>query len=726
MGLPARLMVAVALLAPPFAARAQTVDPLPPETRLVSASGAAAATEDDFTIASAQDLIVTLTDSQVPAELSTATVVVTQAGTLVGSATLAPPATTASVKISGAVGQYVLRVIGAPNASYSFGTFTVCVAPQSSPANCLQNASIAGNITTPSAASDPTISTQSINLNVVTAGTYTISFADDKFPVALNLAPNLALFQGSQPVALAIQNGTAVALNSGTYTLLAIAQADQTVKAGLYAIAITGPQSVAPLLNSTFPVGGLLAVTPQSTNPTSQSLTLKISDFGFPAQLASASALVTGGATNLGTASSVGGPSTFAAPAGPLLIWSYAAAGANAGTYEVDLNTSTASIVQAAYGVNSGTSLGFAFLTPALTAGVSYQASASDFQFPAPLSGLQVAVAQNGAILQIGADQTTAAPSTVTFVPVAGPVILLVNATTPTSGNGLFDVNVQNAAASPTLVFDKTQAASINGLFDTQPIILGTAGDFNVTLTDLDFPAQLQDLALVVSSGGTILGKIFGGGTFSVAAQPGTYQLTFVATPASQQQYGLYAVQMVYSAPTVTLTASPTTVVAGGTTTLSWTTADATSCTASGGNWTSSPAIGSGMVAIVVAATTTYTLNCSGPGGATAQSVTVTATPAPSHSGGGSIDLGLLVFLAIVWLAGICVSSRDSRMSRPNAPGHLSQKYHVLSAYFFKSKSKNIAQPSARMSSLLEMNKLLNACGELCIRAVPRSQVGRP
>lgn len=652
-----RFVVAVALLAPVFGARSQTVEPLVPETRLVSAAGAAAATEDDFTIASAQDLIVTLTDSEVPAELASASVAVTQGGMLVGSATLSPPATSASLKIPGAVGQYVVRVFGAPNASYSFGTFTVCVAPQSSPANCLQSASIAGNITTPAAAADPTISTQSINLTVATAGTYTISFSDDKFPVALNLAPNLALFQGSQPVALSIQNGSGVALSPGTYTLLSIAQADQTVKAGLYAIAITGPPGVAPLLNSTFQVGGLLAVTPQATNPTAQSLILKITDFAFPAPLASASALVTQGAANLAAVTSVTGPATFSAPAGPVFIWSFAAAGANAGTYEVDLNTSTANLVQAAYGVSNGTSLGYAFLTPSLTAGVTYQANASDFQFPAPLQGLQFAIAQNGAILQ-----PPAAAGTVTFVPSNGPVVLLANATTPGAGNGLFDVNVQNAAASPALVFDKTQAASVDGLFDTQPIILGTSGDFQVTLTDLLFPAQLQDLALVVSSGGTMIGKIFGGGTFSVAAQPGTYQLTFVATPAAQQQYGLYAVQMVYSAPTVTLTASPTTVAAGGTTTLSWTTADATSCTASGGNWTNSPSLGSGMISIVVTATTTYTLNCSGPGGATAQSVTVTATAAPSHSGGGgTIDPGLLAALGMVWLVGICTSSRGMR-----------------------------------------------------------------
>src|SRR5208337_1105760 len=155
-----------------------------------------------------QDLVVTLTDLQVPAALSSATVVVTQGGSIVGDATFSSPATFATVPIPGAVGQYTLRVFGAPNASFSVGTFTACVAPQASPSNCIQNASLAGNISTPGAAANPALSTLSFNLTVATAGAYTVTFADDQFPAPLQGAPNLALFQGSQPIALGIQSGS--------------------------------------------------------------------------------------------------------------------------------------------------------------------------------------------------------------------------------------------------------------------------------------------------------------------------------------------------------------------------------------------------------------------------------------------------------------------------------------------------------------------------------------
>ena len=640
------------MMVPVLCARAQSTDPLPAETRLVASSTAAAATEDDFTIAAPQDLAVTLTDLQVPAALTTATVVVTQGGAVVGSATLTAPATSATVPIAGAKGQYVLRVFGAPNANDSVGTFTVCVAPKTDASNCIQSASIAGNISAPSTAADPTVSTLSTNLNVVTAGTYTVTYVDDQFPAALNTAPNLALFQGSAPVSLGIQSGATINLSPGSYTLLAIAQADQTTKAGLYGIAITGPSGVAPLLDITLPVG-LMAAASQRNNSSAQTVTLKVTDFAFPAALTAAGALVTAGAANLGTASALGGPSSFAAPAGPLQIWSFASAGADAGTFEVDLSSGAASLLQAPYGVNNGSSLAFAFLTTALDAG-SFKAGASDFQFPAALQGLQFAVAQNGAVLA-----KAATAGSLDFTAAAGAVVLLVDATTPANGNGLFDVNVESSGALAQLVFDRTQGVSASGLFDTQTINLGISGSFDVTLTDLDLPAQFQNLALVVSSGGTILGKIYGGGTFSIAATPGAYQLTFIATPATQQQYGLYAVQVVNSAPVVTLTASPTTVTAGGATTLSWTSANASSCTAGGGTFTGSQATGSGMMSVAVAATTTYTLTCTGAGGSASQSVTVTATAAPTHSGGGgAIDQWLLGLLGLVALARVAFNAR--------------------------------------------------------------------
>jgi hypothetical protein len=65
--------------------------------------------------------------------------------------------------------------------------------------------------------------------------------------------------------------------------------------------------------------------------------------------------------------------------------------------------------------------------------------------------------------------------------------------------------------------------------------------------------------------------------------------------------------------PTVTLSANPTTIDAGESATLTWTSANATSCTASGG-WSGTKAT-SGSASVSPTETTTYELDCSGAGG---------------------------------------------------------------------------------------------------------------
>ena len=79
----------------------------------------------------------------------------------------------------------------------------------------------------------------------------------------------------------------------------------------------------------------------------------------------------------------------------------------------------------------------------------------------------------------------------------------------------------------------------------------------------------------------------------------------------------------VVPAPTVTLSANPTTVSSGGSSTLTWSSTNAASCTASGG-WTGAEAI-SGTLSVTPATTTTYTLTCTGAGGTTSPS-SATAT----------------------------------------------------------------------------------------------------
>ena len=82
-------------------------------------------------------------------------------------------------------------------------------------------------------------------------------------------------------------------------------------------------------------------------------------------------------------------------------------------------------------------------------------------------------------------------------------------------------------------------------------------------------------------------------------------------------------------APTAALSASPTTIASGSTSTLTWSSTNATSCTASGG-WTGAE-VTSGTQSVSPTSTTTDTLTCTGAGGTTAPvSATVTVAPAPT------------------------------------------------------------------------------------------------
>ena len=80
-------------------------------------------------------------------------------------------------------------------------------------------------------------------------------------------------------------------------------------------------------------------------------------------------------------------------------------------------------------------------------------------------------------------------------------------------------------------------------------------------------------------------------------------------------------------APTVALSASSTQVASGATVILTWTTQNATRCTASGA-W-SGPRNTSGSEQVTVAVTSTYVLTCAGTGGSAQAAVSVQATASP-------------------------------------------------------------------------------------------------
>lgn len=86
-------------------------------------------------------------------------------------------------------------------------------------------------------------------------------------------------------------------------------------------------------------------------------------------------------------------------------------------------------------------------------------------------------------------------------------------------------------------------------------------------------------------------------------------------------------------APTLSLSASSVAVPSGGTTTLTWSSANATACQASGA-WSGARAPSGSFTSGALTAQSTFTLTCSGLGGAVARSVTVFLQPSSGAATG--------------------------------------------------------------------------------------------
>lgn len=132
------------------------------------------------------------------------------------------------------------------------------------------------------------------------------------------------------------------------------------------------------------------------------------------------------------------------------------------------------------------------------------------------------------------------------------------------------------------------------------------------------------------------------------AAGTETYTLTCAAVDSDETPSASASATVTVGAPptpTVTISVSPTSVVLGSSATLTWSSTNATSCTASGA-WSGNEAT-SGTLAVgpSAAGSDVYSLSCTGAGGTAKNSatLTVTAPPAPTvtiMAAPGAITLG--------------------------------------------------------------------------------------
>lgn len=165
--------------------------------------------------------------------------------------------------------------------------------------------------------------------------------------------------------------------------------------------------------------------------------------------------------------------------------------------------------------------------------------------------------------------------------------------------------------------------------------------------------------------------QIWGGG-----AGTATLGVTCQSIDPNQPSASAQASVTVLDAPTATLSVSPAYTTVGDTVTLTWSSTDATSCTASGGGANGAPwsgtlgPSGTAQQTTSVTGPFTYAITCSSPGSNSAQSdVVLTVTPkAPSTSesggggGGGSLGMYELFLLSLLAAWRRAVAGRNVRV----------------------------------------------------------------
>ena len=141
-----------------------------------------------------------------------------------------------------------------------------------------------------------------------------------------------------------------------------------------------------------------------------------------------------------------------------------------------------------------------------------------------------------------------------------------------------------------------------------------------------------QNATACTASGGWT-GALAASGTQTTAALTATtsYSLTCMGpggtSAAATATVTVTPPVIAAAVPTVSLTATPTTVAYGGRSTLTWASINATACTATGG-WTGAQNSSGSQVTMPLTAPTTYSLTCTGAGGtSTPATVQVTVTP---------------------------------------------------------------------------------------------------
>jgi sugar lactone lactonase YvrE len=248
--------------------------------------------------------------------------------------------------------------------------------------------------------------------------------------------------------------------------------------------------------------------------------------------------------------------------------------------------------------------------------------------------------------------QSTSGSSLVTLPPVAVTTTFTYTLTCGTS---------QPATATVVVTAPSGPAPTIDTFSASPSSLPFTGSGLTTTLTWTSTGAT----SCAVSGDLTANLPASGGKAITVAAAK-VYTFSLVCTGAGGPSAASTATFTVTPPkPVITMYSSPSTIAVGGSSTLTWSTAYATSCAAS--DWTLSVATsGTAIVTPIVAAgtalpiTRAYTMTCTGPGGSTTQAavITITAvavtppttavTPIRNNNSTGAFDFSVLFGLGAI------------------------------------------------------------------------------
>ncbi len=188
---------------------------------------------------------------------------------------------------------------------------------------------------------------------------------------------------------------------------------------------------------------------------------------------------------------------------------------------------------------------------------------------------------------------------------------------------------VANTTSSNVFFYKLSDAAPIPQV-SLQASETDVAAQASITLT---WTAQNAD-SCTASGGWSGTKAVSGSQTINGLAATTTYTLACSGSGGgSVSQSVTVNVAGAATAPTISLSASPSSVSAGGSAVVSWTTSSATSCTASGGTggWAGAKDPAGGSVSISpIDASTTFNLSCTGAGGTQQASTQVAVDGAPT------------------------------------------------------------------------------------------------